>query len=57
MRLSLSKYEVNLLLEGIELKRRAIVNPSQKLVNRLLSLKDKLLWFRKQVWDTEYKEV
>lgn len=57
MRLSLSRPEVDILLETIELKRKSLKNPTIKTVNALLMLKHKLLEFRNQVWDTEFKAV
>lgn len=57
MRLSLSRPEVDLILKLLEAERFRVKDPSDKLVNRFLSLKHKFLEFRNQVWDTEYKEV
>jgi len=57
MRLSLSRRDVDLLLVSLELKRGSLVRPSDKLVSRLLHLRDKLIVFRAGVWTSEYKEV
>lgn len=57
MRLSLSRHEVDYMLKLIIAELDSLKSPSNRTVNLLSNLQHKLIAFRNQVWDTEYKEV
>lgn len=57
MRLSLSKPEVDWLVEGVDWKIKTVKDPGLKVLNRLGYLRAKLVRFRNEVWNTKYREV